>query len=761
MIDPTLVSLDIETYSICAVNALGEPLPEQRHFHPIRCLTQDRVTVRDLVISCALTVPKSPVTTCSTGEPTAEALASMEPGDTMFLLMHEQHHRARLYQWLTHADILMGFNITFDILMLRSAGFRPFLNNRHLLIDTQILNYLSNEQRVERSLKTIGPVLGTHSYDEESTAKSHRFESPFDPKLKSYNCQDTHNTLISGANLARCILRDHGHSTAKLSPLTLRFYSDLIWSVVEMCESGIAMSTASLLALESKLQSRMAVLEAEASDSDLLLHGKGVIKSQAAVLSKIIRTLDGVPEPCPENPVVEANAESPLHPSPQPSSSQSTLFSSDSPTTAPAPKSSTAPTSSASTTSLARSHASVLDHHLLKLTPKKKAVSFSTDNRRLFRALLRDSVDPRAEPLRRLLDIASEHSEASKLISSYIKPLLYHGSRGDDDVRSRLLGTDPGMAYPSVFVVPGAYKDSGDEGGQLQGRISVKNPAAQTFPPDIKACLTSRYDGGSIISLDLSQAELRVAGIFSGDPYFVLEYQKPKPDLHGTMAISAMGPDIVTDPGWRSGDRRDDPRQWGKELNFWNLYRGGIRQGQATLLKRTGRIFSWDFFKQVADARPYRTPLLWAWQEELLYAAEKTGIITLPIYGISRYFTGFRRAARPSDEEGKSLMNEIVNFPIQWFAAATTHRIMHFVLQYIRNIRGIRFILHVHDALYFDVAPGMETALDDAITRAVTHVANNDIWARLCEHTGFHIPLVHEMTVKHVAHKETPLPSAA
>ena len=744
---PRIISLDIETYGICAVNADGAPLPPQQHFHPQRSLRQDNVPVADLIQTCSLTIPTHDPRPSPSTPWSRELIGALRPDVSMCLVLANPEHRSILRQWLNHADTIIGWNLTFDLLYLRAVpAVAPFLPlHSKTLIDGQIVAYLENELRTERSLKTIGPVLGTHRYD-DLTARTHRFASPHDPDLHRYNCQDTHNTLAVTARCANRIITTHSASD-KLQPACVLFFSDLIWSVVAMLESGAPLSIPALTSLASAIQSESDELQKAAAAMNYRVSGDGTHRSQAALLNFLIDTIDGV-TPCPN--LADALAAALLPPRSLPSSSnQPTLFSNPSQT--PPEPSTTAKTSAASTSNPTPSTsspvaASVRDHPLLTYTKKKRNLSFVADNRRLLRALLPES----HTDAHTLLAIIDRHTSLQKLLSSYIYPLLHHKRNNPSDTRSILLpekiNPEVGLGFMSCYLVPGQFSESSsDEGGQVQGRISFKNPSAQTFPPDISACYRSRFPGGSIISMDLSQIELRVAGIYSGDPFFVEEYRKPKPDLHRNMAVAAMGPDIVNSPHWKTGDRRTDPRQWGKTLSFWNVYRGGPSQGQRTLLKFTGRLFPYDFFRALADSRPTLFPRLWEWQERLLASAEQDGIIYLPITGHSRYFTGYRRNERGG--EAKSLMNEIVNFPIQASAAITTHSIMARLVRTINHSLA-RLFLHVHDALYFDVHPSYRTDLLRQVDEAVAHVAKEGYWARLCEHTGNRIDLVHEITEK-------------
>lgn len=210
MPDPRIISLDIETYGAAQCTSDGRRLPEQTVFHPRRSLATDGVGSGDLILTCAITVPDSDPRPEPAAQWSGEHIAQLQPGPTMVFSMWLPSHRQRLRRWLSHTDTIIGTNLGFDIAYLRALPeFRPFLTpTSHHLIDLMVLNYLHDETRPERSLKTLGPILRTHRY--ETTLKHSRFPSASSPELAQYNAEDTHNTLLACAELARRTINDFG-----------------------------------------------------------------------------------------------------------------------------------------------------------------------------------------------------------------------------------------------------------------------------------------------------------------------------------------------------------------------------------------------------------------------------------------------------------------------------------------------------------------------------------------------------------------------
>jgi hypothetical protein len=185
--------------------------------------------------------------------------------------------------------------------------------------------------------------------------------------------------------------------------------------------------------------------------------------------------------------------------------------------------------------------------------------------------------------------------------------------------------------------------------------LTCKNPSAQTFPPAIKAAIKSRFHGGSILSLDLSQIELRVAALCSGDPSLLASFNNGL-DLHTDRAIQLFGPDFVNRPTFKKLER-----QVGKTMNFADLFLASPFRMRMSVHEMTCQLMPMSFFEEVAATRPDARPGLHRWQQSLLRRVDTDGHLALPFTGQSRTFVG------GSSEH----LNEIVNFPIQTQAGNT------------------------------------------------------------------------------------------
>jgi len=386
-------------------------------------------------------------------------------------------------------------------------------------------------------------------------------------------------------------------------------------------------------------------------------------------------------------------------------------------------------------------HTDARSHPLLQLTKKTKRVSWAEINRNLLASLL-----PENHPLQEPLALATRESTAAKLVTTYLHKLLFHRRHKPDQKQEVVLpqrptplhNPDTHIAYPSIYLVPSSRKDSPtDEGGQMQGRLSFKNPALQTFPPILKTALQSRFLTGCIHGFDLSQIELRTAALLSGDPSLIDTYLRGG-DLHTELAVHCEGPTIVDHPHFGSGNGRLDPRQWYKKGNFLILYRGSAAKLQHAILEDSGRLLTLDFCEGVVSNLRSIRHGLWLWQDSLINHCHQHGRLEVPFIGASRTFLG--------GEDFEE--NEIVNFPIQLLAAAITERIQ---IRLDRTLHENHLNSHIipfanwYDALFFDVEhPNYIPILNDLIASAVEWVTTTGLWGQLERLYRRHVPVTYD-----------------
>lgn len=572
-------------------------------------------------------------------------------------------------------------NLQFDIAYLRAS--HPLLAEvltpfRHQLIDLSYVNFLHSDVRPERSLKTLGPILGAYVYGK--TAKEGFTKMS---ELLAYNAEDTHNTVLALSVLATRIGRDYP-DTDKLSPDCIAFYSDLIWCCILMTENGVPFhrpSLEALLATTINKRDRAAVL-AE-SLFGLQLSGKGSNTSKADFLWEAIQEADRFHETrVLDDPRLELT-----------------------PTTRVL---------------------SFNDANRLLIAGRLPPYH------RLQRAFRLIDIHGSASKLigSYLLPYLHERTNGKNRRASVLVP--QPGAHPLPSTHPQSARHEVWLSHPNWFIVPSAFKDgAGDSGGTQQVRIVCKNGAHQTDPPVVQRCRRSRWDGGILDSRDASQIELRMAGVLSGEPSIIQEYFKPNPDIHTAMTVAIFGPTILDDPNFGCGDAAIDPRQWGKQANFLVLFRGGPDKFQATLLELCGVLIPLERCHLIVEGARRARPVLWAWQDSIIKEARTKGYLDLPFVGVSRSFLGGTEYD----------VNEIVNFRVQSLASLCVSDIQSRVQRATYRNPGIKVFLNVYDALKTDCrTPADRDQYLAALREAIA--APDNLWNRLCALTGHHVPLV-------------------
>lgn len=703
---PRIISLDVETYGLFEHSLAGKPLPPQTVFEPRRMLATDGVHVDDVVQTCAITLPRSDSCEGSTFD--CRSLSALEPGSTFVLRLGEPGHLLCLYRWLAWADAIIGFNLPFDISVLRLLPLlRPALSGRHTLIDCAYVRSIYCEVMPEKRLKDLGPALALYEYTQAELAKHRRYKSPHVDDAILYNARDSHRTLHATGELARLTLRDFP-ATDKLSPHCIAEGSDAIWTCIRMMEAGDPISLPKARALHRGSLTKALAARDTCARLGLDLEAEGSDKRKRDFLNRCFDLADA----------------------------HST-----------APRLLGVP--------------SVRLHELYQQTDKTKKVSITDQNRSLARALLAH-VDPtspdglEARGMMDILDAWGEYVTHYGVHSKFTAPLLYRKlsktSKNPFDslaLAPRGFTKVPGLSshirlsHSLWYPTKGDFKDGeGGEGGQQQCRLSARLPSRQQWPPSMQEVVESRFGAdGAVITSDLSQIELRTAALLSGDASLVQNYIDDL-DLHTDRAVAIFGPDIIHDPDFKCGDMTRDPRQWGKKFNFADLYLSGPGTMQAALFKDSGRVFPISFFLEIVQSRPELRPGLLEWHKTLFADVNRDGYLVLPFTGHGRTFIGGMSVNKP---------NEVVNFPVHTVAALTMRSIQRYLHRNLPPLSSLNppayLFANVHDAVKIDCRKAFVPEALALLRNAVTHCAQREYWSWWQDRTGRTVPLKYEVKV--------------
>jgi len=211
--------------------------------------------------------------------------------------------------------------------------------------------------------------------------------------------------------------------------------------------------------------------------------------------------------------------------------------------------------------------------------------------------------------------------------------------------------------------------------GMVTGRFGCRNPNIQNMPrSEFKQCFRAP-EGFVFVTGDLSQIELRVAGILSEDEVINEAYRNGE-DLHRSMAARMSGkePDDIT----------KDERTAAKAVNFGLLFGAG-----AETLQRQA-VSSYGIDMSLEEAREYRDlffetyPQFHEWQQEIVEATN--------LYESSE--SNLIRLTRHYDKE---VYTHAMNYPIQ----SSAWEVLALAILYVDTHapEGVHISHHVYDEL--------------------------------------------------------------
>lgn len=371
----------------------------------------------------------------------------------------------------------------------------------------------------------------------------------------------------------------------------------------------------------------------------------------------------------------------------------------------------------------------------LDRTDKTRRISTSDNNRNILLSDLNLSPGLRVE-----IETIDTFVRARKLLTSALAPLL-----------DKWCGIGTGRTYPVWFAVPTHVKDdSGESGGTRQARLTCKGPALQTLPPSVRNTQISRWDGGTIISIDASQIELRVAAMLSGDKNMVEEYElgidrhllratkmfynqgaipgtagvaewikrhadfckkSPVPEIReGFDAFIAGG---ATD-SWYTSQVLEWQRQVGKTINFLIQFRGGAVKAQHTIRSDIGMHLSVGFLMNQITETYGRYPGLVKWQDDRIATVKACGYLQL-WSGLRRTFYDPASTFSTDSVDFDKLIPQIVNFEIQSYAAMLTEGAAIFIRKALEGKKDISgwtgplpsITWNQYDSIFVDIPPGL------------------------------------------------------
>jgi DNA polymerase I len=247
---------------------------------------------------------------------------------------------------------------------------------------------------------------------------------------------------------------------------------------------------------------------------------------------------------------------------------------------------------------------------------------------------------------------------------------------------------------PTMVGSDGRLRTTFLQTGAVTGRMASQNPGLQNIPVKTAEGRAIRQgfiasEGYTMVAIDYSQIELRIAAILSSDSKLI-EIFKRGEDVHTGVASRVFGvkEDEVT----------KEMRRKAKVINFGILYGMGVTALRANLGEGTTREEAQEFLNAYFNTFTRLAEYL-----EETKAFARTHGYTETLFGRKRRFPGIHSSA-PFIRASAERM--AINAPVQGTAADIVRIAMIEVASYIASLRdteAVRMLLQVHDELVFEV----------------------------------------------------------
>jgi len=273
-----------------------------------------------------------------------------------------------------------------------------------------------------------------------------------------------------------------------------------------------------------------------------------------------------------------------------------------------------------------------------------------------------------------------------------------------------------------VDTIPTMVKDDGRlhttflQAGTTTGRMSSQSPNIQNIPmrTDEGRAIRRAFiaeKGFTLVSIDYSQIELRIAAMLSHDAKLI-EIFKNGEDVHRGVASRVFGvaPDEVT----------PDMRRRAKVINFGILYGMGVNALRANLGEETSRAEAQEFLNAYFNTFTRLAEYL----EETKAYARAHGY-TETYFGRRRHFPGMNSSVPFIRAQAERMA---INAPVQGTAADITRIAMIRIHEYVhlqKQETNVRMLLQVHDELVFEVKteklatviPALAERMEEVLTK--------------------------------------------
>jgi DNA polymerase-1 len=239
---------------------------------------------------------------------------------------------------------------------------------------------------------------------------------------------------------------------------------------------------------------------------------------------------------------------------------------------------------------------------------------------------------------------------------------------------TRLSNFGPKLA---TIVIDGRLYPNYSIAGMVTGRFGCGKPNIQNQPREGFKHVYVAPTGYKFVTGDLSQIELRVAGLISGDPVINQAYADGR-DLHREVAAERAGkpPEEVTKP----------ERQAAKAINFGLLYGAGAETLRQQAISSYGVEMSLEDAQEAKAFFHRKYERLTEWQREVVAEARANRYSESPHTKLTRHYSW-------------APYTHAMNFPVQSGAWEVLALAIIYIDQRLPADGSIRISHHVYDEL--------------------------------------------------------------
>jgi DNA polymerase-1 len=271
---------------------------------------------------------------------------------------------------------------------------------------------------------------------------------------------------------------------------------------------------------------------------------------------------------------------------------------------------------------------------------------------------------------------------------------------------------------PTLIAQDGRIHAQFLQAGTTTGRMASDSPNLQNIPIKteygrrIRSAFTGDM-GNTIVAIDYSQIELRIAAGLSGDEKLIQVF-KDGGDVHTAVASEVFGvpPEKVD----------KEMRRKAKVINFGILYGMGVNALRSNLGGNTSREDSAEFLRQYF--RNFSG--LARWIEDEKAKAASLGY-TETLFGRRRYFPGFKSSLPGIVAQAERMA---INAPIQGTQADIIKLAMIEADALIEKKKwrdSVRLVLQVHDELVYEVETNIVREVATTLRSVMEGVVTSDM----------------------------------